>query len=158
MRDRLETLRAAQKAHDDFVNRLFHEKGSNRVVCSGEQWDCMTSAMSAEKAARIALIPDEQEAIRLLHDCYIRLKELGWNNPVYCPKDGSAFDIIELGSTGIHKCVYQGEWPTGSWWIVEPGDMSPTRPAMYRVTEAELAKRAKFRDLASAHLTQSEGE
>ena len=61
-----------------------------------------------------------------------RLMELGWNDAIYCPKDGSEFDAIEAGSTGIHKCHYSGEWPDGHWWIAGDGDLYPSRPVLYR--------------------------
>jgi hypothetical protein len=76
-------------------------------------------------------MPDETAAIRHLFDAQLRLKEFGWKDPVYAPKDGSPLDIIELGSTGIHRGHYEGEWPTGSWWVFD-GDTWPSRPALAR--------------------------
>jgi hypothetical protein len=54
-------------------------------------------------------MPTEQDAINVLNSAYERLKEFDWNDPIYCPKDGSSFDVIEAGSTGIHRAHYQGE-------------------------------------------------
>lgn len=54
------------------------------------------------------------------------------NDAVYCPKDGTVFDAIEVGSTGIHPCHYDGEWPHGSWWTHEAGDLWPSRPCLFR--------------------------
>jgi len=76
-------------------------------------------------------MPDERSAIRQLNEAVTRLKELGWNNAIYCPKDGSMFSVIEAESTSIHECNYQGEWPKGSWWIYD-GDMWPSRPILWR--------------------------
>lgn len=81
-----------------------------------------------ERAERM---PDEQSAIDALFEAYQRLKELGWNDPSYCPKDGSHFKIIEPGSTGIHDCNYHGEWPNGSWWLYD-GDVWPSRPVLFK--------------------------
>ena len=94
--------------------------------------DVLIAHCNSEDERRKALIPDEKAAIELMMDTYIRLKEMGWNDAIYCPKDGRAFEVIEPGSTGIFKCVYQGEWPKGTWWIVEDGDMSPSRPVLFR--------------------------
>jgi len=94
--------------------------------------DVLIAHCNSEDDRRKALIPDEKAAIELMMDTYIRLKEMGWNDAIYCPKDGRAFEVIEPGSTGIFKCVYQGEWPKGTWWIVEDGDMSPSRPVLFR--------------------------
>ena len=150
MTDRLQALRDAQRAHGKYVSGLFEKHGGNRIRVDADEWDGMTSAGDSEKSARAALIPTEQDAIDLMHDCYIRLKELGWNDPQYCPKDGSEFDVIEIGSTGIFKCRYQGEWPKGTYWLFDGEDSYSSRPAMYRKTEAEIARWAelskRFRD------------
>lgn len=80
---------------------------------------------------RAAKMPDEQAALKQLFEAYIRLKELGWNEAIYCPKDGSMFSAIEAGSTGIHECNYTGEWPDGSWNIYD-GDMWSAYPILWR--------------------------
>ena len=58
---------------------------------------------------RAERMPDEKTAINALFDAWLRLKDFGWRDAIYCPKDGSFFDVIEAGSTGIHNCLYQGE-------------------------------------------------
>ena len=90
--------------------------------------DAIMAQVEANDKRRKELMPDEDSAIRLLFDAYVRLKEFGWNDAIYCPKYGRVFDAIECGSTGIHPCTYQGEWPEGSWWI----DDCPSRPVLYR--------------------------
>jgi hypothetical protein len=94
--------------------------------------DELLARCEADDVRRKELMPDEQSAIRMFFDAWLRLKEMGWNDAIYCPKDGSAFEVIEAGSTGIHPCVYHGEWPNGTWWITADGDMSPSRPTLYR--------------------------
>lgn len=141
MKDRLDALIAAKKTHGKVMSGLIpagHRCGP--VSVSEEQWDAMTKADEMEKAARAALVPTEQDAINLMHDCYQRLHELGWNDAVYCPKDGTEFDVIEAGSTGIHRCFYSGEWPNGYWLIAEADDLWPSRPILYRVSEEEKAR------------------
>lgn len=73
----------------------------------------------------------ERAAIQQLFDAYLALKALGWNDVMYCPKDGTHFDAIEIGSTGIHDCNYEGTWPDGHWWVYD-GDMWPSRPVLFR--------------------------
>lgn len=119
------------------------------IYPSQEGGDRCTDAFGARDSFYAALMPTEQDAIRVLHAAYERLKALDWNDPIYCPKDGSEFDVIEPGSTGIFPCRYEGEWPTGSWWIYSEGDASPSRPILYRRTEAEKARWASFRARAS---------
>lgn len=85
-------------------------------------------------------MPTEESAILALHHAWTRLKDFGWQDPVYAPKDGSRLDILELGSKGIHCGTYEGEWPTGRWWLHGDGDMWPTRPAMARARKVEPTK------------------
>ena len=92
------------------------------------------AAADAAKARRAEQMPDEHAALHAMMDAYIRLKELGWNNAIYCPKDGTTFNVIEAGSSGIHTCHYDGEWPNGSWWIHDEGDFWPSRPILFKAT------------------------
>ena len=84
------------------------------------------------KAKRAKRMPTEQDAIKELFQAWLRLKELGWQEAMYCPKDGSEFLVIEAGSTGIHRCVYLGKWPKGGYWI-DGG--SPSHPILFRRIE-----------------------
>lgn len=112
---------------------------------------------------RLARMPDEKSALNAMHDAYTRLRDMGWRDAVYCPKDGSTFEIIEVGSTGIFRAHYQGEWPTGSWWAEDAGDLWPSRPCLFRLlpeAQAEYdakmaAARERFRaGLEHAHSPQ----
>lgn len=94
--------------------------------------DALMAALDAADKRRAELMPDEQAAIRMMFEARQRLMELGWKDATYCPKDGSEFDAIEPGSTGIHRCHYSGEWPNGHWWIVGDDDLYPSRPVLYR--------------------------
>lgn len=85
------------------------------------------------KALRAEQMPNVRAAIEALFSAWLRLKELGWQEAQYCPKDGQLFDVIEPGSTGIHRCRYEGTWPTGGWWIVGDDDLYPSRPVLFRV-------------------------
>jgi hypothetical protein len=84
-------------------------------------------------------MPDERAALRHMFDGWYRLKELGWREAIYCPKDGTHFQAIEAGSTGIHDCNYLGEWPKGAWWIYD-GDMSPSHPVLFKLYPEDQAK------------------
>lgn len=91
---------------------------------------------------RASRLPDERAAIDAIFDAYQRLKELGWSDSVYCPKDGSLFDTISMGSTGIHACTYRGEWPDGYFMVQDGGDIYPTgltgAPTMFRARKAKV--------------------
>lgn len=110
----------------------------HKTLCDGShlplyraEAEAMLAACDAAKAKRAADMPDEQSAIDAMMEAFTRLKELGWREAIYCPKDGSTFKAIEVGSTGIHDCCYQGEWPNGSWWVLD-GDMWPSRPILFK--------------------------
>jgi hypothetical protein len=119
---------------DPIVGSASMRDGS-RVPVRKSFADAIWAQAEADDQRRREAMPDEASAIRQLWDAHQRLKELGWQEPVYAPKDGSPLDIIELGSTGIHSGYYQGEWPTGSWWVVG-GDVWPSRPALARAALA----------------------
>ena len=105
--------------------------------------------MERRRAERAARLPDERTAIEAMFDAFDRLRELGWRESMYCPKDGSPFEVIEAGSTGIFRCIYDGEWPTGSYWIQEDGG-SPSRPILFRLYPDDEAKRkAKMAEAAA---------
>lgn len=87
---------------------------------------------ASDKVARLQHMPTEQDALRALGQAYARLQELGWREAIYCPKDGTVFEVIEAGSTGIHDCRYEGTWPKGSWWVIAAGDLWPSRPILFR--------------------------
>lgn len=100
------------------------------------------SAKEAERL-RAERMPDEQAAIRALWDAHQRLKEFGWKEPQYCPKDGTRFKVIELGSTGIFDCYYQGEWKDGLYMVSDGHDVYPTLDgvAMFKLLPADEEKR-----------------
>jgi hypothetical protein len=91
------------------------------------------------RAKRAADMPTERDAIMALFEAWQRLCELGWCNAENCPKDGSVFQAIEAGSTGIHECSYEGKWPDGHWWIHADGDLCPSRPILFKPAALEGA-------------------
>lgn len=92
----------------------------------------------AEQRSRAEQIPTEEHAIRQLNQGYLRLKELGFKEAIYCPKDGSKFEAIEAGSTAIHtECWYQGDWPNGHWNTWYKNDVWPIRPILFRLKESQ---------------------
>jgi hypothetical protein len=92
--------------------------------------------VKARERARAELMPDEATARSIYFDAWLRLKELGWTEAIYCPKDGREFEVIEAGSTGVHRCIYSGEWPSGHWLVLDDGDAYPSRPVLYRNIDA----------------------
>ncbi len=76
---------------------------------------------------------DEWKLLKRLANSYDELvKNHGWQDAIYCPKDGSVFLAIEAGSTGIHECTYEGKWPDGKWWLHEEFNMYPSKPILWK--------------------------
>jgi hypothetical protein len=130
---------------DPIVGHKTWADGSHTPLRKSEADELWARAEAAE-AKRAADMPNEQDAINQLWDAQERLKELGWKDPVYAPKDGSPLDVIELGSTGIHRAYYEGEWPTAGGWWIHDGDVWPCRPALARAASAIEARQRTDRE------------
>jgi hypothetical protein len=104
--------------------------------------DAMWESAKAAEQARAERMPDEQSAIRGLMDAWLRLKEIGWRDGMYTPRDGTHFQTIEVGSTGIFDCVCSGEWPRCTWTTFDDIDAYPSShpPALFKLYPADQAK------------------
>lgn len=114
------------KSFSDGRGGFYHEPLTKRDAA--DIWD----QCKASEEKRKDDMPTEKDAIGVMFEAYQRLKELGWKEAIYCPKDGTPFDVIEAGSTGVHYCTYSGEWPKGSWWVHAGGDIWPSRPVLFK--------------------------
>lgn len=96
-----------------------------------------------KRAARAALMPDQEAAVSALNEAFERLKDLGWREGVYAPKNGTVFETLEAGSTGVHHCHYSGKWPDGYWMTACDRDLYPSSsaPLLYRLFPADEAAR-----------------
>lgn len=110
---------------------------------SPEEFASIIAEIDAARASRAALMPNEQMAIRVLFEAFDRLRELGWREGIYCPKDGTYFETIEAGSTGIFECCYTGTWPKGYFMTVDDRDAYPSSfaPILFRLKPADEAAR-----------------
>lgn len=107
-------------------------------------------------ADRAAKLPDEKIAIGAMFEAFDRLRELGWREAIYCPKDGSKFQVIEPGSTGVFTGWYDGPWPDGKWWSSDGTDIYPSRPVLFRLfPEDQAAHDAKMAALREAFRASS---
>lgn len=103
------------------------------VEVDRETFDRHWAMIQDNEAKRAEKLPDEQACLGAAFEAWKRLSELGWREIIYCPKDGTVFDSVSMGSTGIHDCHYHGEWPEGGWWVHDGGDLWPARPFMFRL-------------------------
>lgn len=117
-------------------------------------WE-QTERHQAEIAARL---PDEAACLRAMSEAFHRLRDFGWREAMYCPKDGSSFDAIEAGSSGVHRCYYSGEWPDGRWYVEDGGDIWPSTPILFRLDpEAEAERKRKMEAAAEAYQAERRG-
>jgi hypothetical protein len=100
---------------------------------SGEFFEALLDEIYKQEAKRAEDMPTEKDALLRMTECVQRLKDLGWNDAMYCPKDGTVFNVIEAGSSGIHKAHYDGKWPDGTWWIHDNGDLLPSHPILFKL-------------------------
>lgn len=84
-------------------------------------------------------MPTEKDAMAVMVDAFSRLKDLGWKEAIYCPKDGTPFLAIEAGCGAAGVCQYLGEWPKGSWWMHSGGDLWPSRPVLFKPMDPKPA-------------------
>ena len=91
--------------HKTFIN----QDGTFRHEPLGESEAlAMLDSIEAERVKREVDMPTEQDAVNKLWDAWYRLKELGWKDAMCRDHDGSPVDVIQLGSTGIHRQTYLG--------------------------------------------------
>jgi len=137
----------------------FRLTDGTRVQLSSVQAEAIWRESERRNKERAARLPDEKSAIGAMFDAYDRLRELGWSDAIYCPKDGTHFQVIEPGSTGIFDANYQGEWPNGSWWLYDENDISPCRPVLFRrYPEDETKHKAKMKAAAERFRAEQESE
>lgn len=121
---------------DDIVGRITYRLPNTENYwwqdIRRDQAEEMFAQLDKEKEARETAMPNETAAIKQMFDAWLRLKELGWSEAQYCPKDGSPFLVIEPGSTGQHVCSYIGDWPDGDYWIHEECDSSSASPILFK--------------------------
>lgn len=87
-----------------------------------------------QKAARAKQLPTEQDCIRMMVQCRLRLIELGWREGEYAPRDGSEFTAINAGFRGPVTCIHLGS----GYFTADGGDWWPSpRPIVYRAQTKE---------------------
>jgi hypothetical protein len=121
----------------------------SHVALSADEAKALWEATEAARAKSEADFPDEQSTLREMCRAHHRMKDFGWREGIYSPKDGSEFEVIEAGSTGIFRCRYEGQWPDGMWMTSDDRDVYPSSrpPLMFRLLpEAQAEHDRKMAD------------
>lgn len=85
--------------------------GTRKALTSDEA-KAIWQQIEASTKERAEKMPDAESALRSMISAEERLKELGWRDARYCPRDESEFAVCEIGSTGMWKAFYSGEFIT----------------------------------------------
>jgi hypothetical protein len=109
------------------VNEKFPNGGN--VITTHNDW---VQKLRREASDRARSMPTETSAIKAMMAAYVRLTELGWASAIYCPKDGTPFFAIEAGCGAAGICHYDGDWPSGTWWMHDGLESYPSRPILWR--------------------------
>jgi len=97
--------------------------------------DKLLEHVEAARVEREKLIPDQEKALRLLHDCYTRLGDMGWRSPPkFTINPGKyKFKVITYGSTGVFDITCNvGEDGKFNWWYASHWDLWPITPLMVK--------------------------
>lgn len=122
-----------------------------RVALSADEAKALWQACETARAKTEADMPTQEAALSEMSRAFHRLKDFGWREAIYCPKDGSEFEVIEAGSTGIFRCRYDGTWPDGMWMTFDDSDVYPSSraPLLFRLLpEAQAEYDRKMREAA----------
>ena len=100
------------KEDDPIVGHKSMMDGTRQPLRKSEA-DAIWQGIEAAKAKRDADMPTSISALSAMCSAKTRLRDLGWREGIYCPKDGTTFAVCQVGSTGMWHGFYQGKWPTG---------------------------------------------
>lgn len=74
-----------------------------RVMLTPAQARAIWEECERKDAERAKTYPDSLSCLRAMSSAEERLKQLGWRDGRYCPRDGSTFATCQVGSTGMWK-------------------------------------------------------
>lgn len=75
-------------------------------------------------------LPTTNHCVVALLQTVERLREIGWRDACYAPKDRS-FDAIVMGGSGVHRCQWLGG-TAGGWFIEDTNDWWPAQIVVWR--------------------------
>lgn len=106
-------------------------QGGPEERASGVDVHNLLREAAAQQEARAAQLPTEQDCIRMMIQCRLRLLDLGWRSGEYAPKDGSTFTGINPGFAGPARYQSLGR----GYFIEDGGDLWPApRPLVFKET------------------------
>jgi len=82
------------------------------------------------------------DSLKQLTDAFYALKEQGWREAMYCPRDSHWVQFIEAGSSGVHV----GYRNDSGYWITTDNDTYPSSPILYKEKSTEQEAIAKINE------------
>lgn len=128
----------------------------SHVPLTEDQASALWEQVERSQAEIAARLPGEAACLKAMTEAFHRLRDFGWSEAMYCPKDGSSFDAVEAGSSGIHRCHYSGEWPDGRWYAEDGGDLWPSSPILFRLDPEAKAERGRKMAEAAARYREED--
>jgi hypothetical protein len=118
----------------------------SRVALSADEAKALWDAAERAQKERAERLPDVQSCLSSFLSAKDRMRELGWRESVYCPRDGSTFAVCQIGSTGIWSAFFSDPY-------ISYGDCveSPSRSMFFKPTD-------KLTDEEQAHLEKCDQE
>lgn len=96
----------------DYHGHITLEDGTH-VALTKDEAEALWKAAEEAKNKAESEMPATADALRTMQNGFSRLRDLGWREAQYCPKDSTPFAVIQYGSTGIFEAWYMGDWPDG---------------------------------------------
>jgi hypothetical protein len=91
------------------ADRKYHghmtQSDGTHVLLTEDEAANITRLAHQQQEKRATDMPDATSALSVICNAMQRMRELGWKEAKYCPKDGSAFAVCEFGSSGIWRGV-----------------------------------------------------
>ena len=81
----------------------------SHVALSADEAKALWERIENEKNERASKLPDSLACLSAISQAKNRMRELGWREGVYCPRNGETFAVSQIGSTGM----WSGHWSPG---------------------------------------------
>jgi hypothetical protein len=125
-----------------------------RVMLTPAQAKAMWEDCERIDAERAKTYPDSLACLRAMSSAEERLKQLGWRDGRYCPRDGSTFATCQVGSTGMWK----GFWSPDSGSDAFPQGYIISADCVHRPSEMYFKPLDKLTDEEAALIAKCDAD
>lgn len=104
----------------DYHGTMRMADGSRKAM-TAEEAKVLWDAIKTTQKNRAEHLPDARSCLTALYSAKERLRELGWRESTYCPRDGSVFAVCEIGSTGMWTAFFADPYIQYADCVSSPG-------------------------------------